>query len=331
MLFKPTKIRSYLVAMRAQGHSAKFVLAGTGLNEKQLQEPALLIEPRQRERIIFNMLALTGNPALGLQLGRTAQPVDVGVLAYAQMSARSMRDALTLWIKYSGAVGITVPIRLDEKTGSNWGVVYDIGKATDPVGWFSAEEVVSMAVNFGPALGGAAFALRECTFAYEAPPHWRCYESMLGCPVTFGAPHTSMRPRSPKLDWTLPSSDPEFHLVCLRHLRQVTRQISHRQPITSRLRTLFLSQADTPPGLDQAAAYLGMSARSLRRHLLQERTHYQAEIDKVRLDLAIEYLRVERMPAKEVSLELGYRSVNAFRQAFKAWTGKTVSDFLADS
>jgi len=331
MLLKPTKIRSYLAAMKVRGFSIKAVLAGTDLTEHQLQDPALLVEQHQRERVIHNMLRLSGNPALGLELGIASQAVDVGVLAYAQMSARSMREALALWIRYSGVAGTTIPIRLDEKSSNDWGVVYDIDNTAGPVAWFSAEELVGMAASFGPAIGGSAFMLRECSFSYAAPPHWERYALLLRCPVRFNARQTSMRPKSPDLDWTLPGSDPEFHLICLRYLKQVTRQIGHERPITSRLRTLLLSRPATPPSLDEAAEYLGMSARTLRRHLQQEGSRYQGLIDRVRLDLATEYLQGEHKSIKEVGYELGYRNVNAFRRAFKSWTGNTIQDYLARS
>lgn len=330
MLLKPTKIRSYLAAMKARGFSSQAVLAGTGLKELQLKDPALLVEARQRERVILNMLRLTGNPALGLEIGASAQLVDFGVLAYAQMSSRSMREALSLWVRYSNAVGTTMRIRLDEQGPRDWGVVYEIGKLETAVERFSAEEMVAMAASLGPALGGPAFVIGECTFAYAPPPHSARYEAVLGCKVRFNAAQTSMRPSAPKLDWTLPGSDPEFHAVCLRHLDQLQRQISHEHDMSGRLRNLLLSRPEAPHSLAEAASYLGVSPRSLRRYLQQEQTHYQALVDQVRLDLATDYLRAEKSSIKEVGFALGYRSVNAFRRAFKAWTGRTIKAFLAE-
>jgi AraC-like DNA-binding protein len=328
MLLKPTKIRSYLAAMQARGFPAEAVLAGTGLAVEQLHDPALLVDRRQRERVILNMLRLTGNPALGLEIGTRAQLVDFGVLAYAQMSSPSLRQALALWMRYSSAVGTTVPIWLDERSPTDWRVVYEIEKPSGPVGWFCAEEIVALAVSLGPALAGPAFSLRDCSFSYEPPPHASCYEAFLRCPVLFNTPRTAMRPKSPDLDWLLPGNDPEFHSICLRHLDQVIRQIGHSRAVTSRLRSLLLSRRASPPTLEQAAAYLGMSARSLRRHLQQEETSYQHLVDQLRFELAVDYLREERRPIKEVGYDLGYRSVNAFRRAFKSWSGSTIRHFL---
>jgi AraC-like DNA-binding protein len=305
------------------------VLAGTDLSEALLRDPACLVEHRQRAQVIMNMLRLTRDPALGLEIGIRAQLVDFGTLAYAQMSARSMREALSLWIRYSIAVGTTIPISLLEHGSSEWSVVYGVDPPTNAVEWFSAEEIVSMAQSLGPALGGSSFIPREFTFAYPPPPHWERYAPILRCPVRFNAKLTSMRVREPSIDWTLPGHDPEFHEVCLRHLDQTIRQIGHERPISSRLRSLMLQQPATPPSLTRAAAYVGMSPRSLRRHLQRENTGYQQLIDQVRLDCATDLLDVEGKPIKEVSYALGYRNVSAFRRAFKSWTGRTIQQFLA--
>ncbi len=69
-----------------------------------------------------------------------------------------------------------------------------------------------------------------------------------------------------------------------------------------------------------------MSPRTLRRHLGAEATSYQAVLDELRCDLAREYLATGLKP-KEISHLLGYRHTNAFRLAFKAWTGQTPGQF----
>lgn len=330
MLLKPTKIRSYLAAMKVRGFSARVVLAGTDLTEAQLQDSSLLVEPWQRERVVLNMLRVTGNPALGLELGAAARPVDFGVLAYALMSAASLREGISLWMQYSDAVGTTIPIRLDQRKGrKDWSVIYDVGTATGPAGWFNVEEIVAMGASLYPALAGSAFSLRECTFSYPQPPHWRAYEKLLRCKVSFKAVHTSARAESPHLDWVLPGYDSEFHQICVRYLKQVIRQIGYEKPVSSRMRTWLVNHPSTIPSMEESANYLGMSPRTLRRHLQKEETSFQDLINQVRLGLAADYLRDESMPIKEVGFELGYQSASAFRRAFKSWTGQTVSSFLA--
>lgn len=331
MLLKLTKIRSYVAAMKARGFAAEAVLQHSGMTAEQLQDPALLIEPSQREQVVSNMLRLTKNPALGLEIGSHAQLVDFGILAHAQMTAPTLRDAFTLWERYYSAVGTTTPIELEEKSRSDWRVVYRVIEPEGPVGRFNAEEITSMAVTLGPALIGSTWALEECTYTYAPPPYWKRYESLLGCPARFNQPVTSVRVKAIALDQPLPGNDPEFHALCMRHLHQLIRRIGRERPITDRVRSLLVSRPANPPTLDEAANYLGMSPRSLRRHLLDEQTTYVEQLTQYRLELAMHYLGVEQRSAKDVAAELGYRNVGSFRRAFKQWTGRTVGSFDGES
>jgi AraC-like DNA-binding protein len=61
--------------------------------------------------------------------------------------------------------------------------------------------------------------------------------------------------------------------------------------------------------------------------LQDEGTSFQRVLDEFRTDLAREYLGAGMMPAKEVAYLLGFSQVDAFRRAFKAWTGQTVGHF----
>lgn len=331
MLLKLTKLRSYVAAMKARGYSAEAVLLHSRLTAEQLLDPAMLIEPSQRQQVVRNMLRLTRNPALGLELGYQSQLVDFGILAHAQMTAATLRDAFTLWERYYSAVGTTTPIELEEKSRDDWRVIYRVTEPEGPVGRFNAEEITSMAVTLGPALVGTSWALEECTYTYSPPSYWKRYEALLGCPVHFNQPFTSIRVKGIALDHALPGHDPEFHALCLRHLHQLIRRIDRERPFTDRVRSLLVSRHTNLPTLDETASYLGMSPRSMRRHLLDEQTSYIEQLNQYRLELALHFLGTEQRSAKDVAAELGYRDVGSFRRAFKQWTGRTVASFAAES
>jgi len=90
---------------------------------------------------------------------------------------------------------------------------------------------------------------------------------------------------------------------------------------------LALTAMKAVPDLDHAADFLKMSPRSLRRHLADEDTSFQIELDHFRADLAKDYLGDGVICAKEVARLLGFSHVDAFRRAFKTWTGQTIRDF----
>lgn len=75
----------------------------------------------------------------------------------------------------------------------------------------------------------------------------------------------------------------------------------------------------------QVARRLGLSQRSLARHLAQEGLSYSRLLSELRLELARRYLVDERLSVSDAAWLLGYQDVAAFSNAFKRWTGKAPS------
>lgn len=122
--------------------------------------------------------------------------------------------------------------------------------------------------------------------------------------------------------------DDFLHQPAGRALVHLVRRMGRERPVSDRVRSLLLSRAATPPTADEAADYLGRSPRTLRRHLQDEGTSYVEQVNQLRLDLAYQYLSIEKRAVKDVAAELGFRDASAFRRAFKQWNGRTVGEFL---
>ena len=70
---------------------------------------------------------------------------------------------------------------------------------------------------------------------------------------------------------------------------------------------------------DAACRALKLSRRTLQRRLKAERTSFQAVLNEVRAELAVRYLKDDRLKALEVAMLLGYSSISSFTTAFKSW------------
>ena len=70
---------------------------------------------------------------------------------------------------------------------------------------------------------------------------------------------------------------------------------------------------------DAACRALKLSRRTLQRRLKAERTSFQKVLNEVRAELAVRYLRDERLKALEVAMLLGYNNISSFTTAFKSW------------
>jgi AraC-like DNA-binding protein len=90
--------------------------------------------------------------------------------------------------------------------------------------------------------------------------------------------------------------------------------------------TLGRDLGTTAPTVEQIAAELGLSARSLHRQLSAEGTSYQRVLDGLRCDEAIRQT-LQRRPFKAIAAAVGFADSRGFRRAFKRWTGTTPQQF----
>src|SRR5450432_2568036 len=80
-----------------------------------------------------------------------------------------------------------------------------------------------------------------------------------------------------------------------------------------------LSQDHTMAGL---ARHMGLTPRTLQRHLRAEGTTHQRLLDDTRRELALHHL-ADHMAIGEIAFQLGFSEASAFHRAFKRWTGMT--------
>jgi AraC-like DNA-binding protein len=75
------------------------------------------------------------------------------------------------------------------------------------------------------------------------------------------------------------------------------------------------------------ADHFNCSSRQLQRKLKDEGTSYRELLDKVRMDLAEQYITRNNFTITETAYLLGYSDPNNFSRAFKKWMGVSPGSF----
>lgn len=327
-MLRPAHIRHHVRYMLSRGHSAEEVLSGTNVDVAKLNESNYFIDLSDCHGVIANIMRLTEDPGIGLKIGAATKLSDLGIVGYAMASSSSLGQAIGLWLQYGNShAGFPFTLTPLDRLGAGlWGVSASALGVSGSIYRFYVEEILAMGRALAQQLTGLPFQIVEVSLSYPAPPHAAQYERRLGCPVSFNAPQTRALICTSELDKAVSSNDSEMRELCIRHCGNLGRHISRNGPVSARLRNLLTSSGSVP-ALDQAAEALNMSPRSLRRRLQDENTSFQRVLDEFRVDLAREYLGAGMMPAKEVAFLLGFSHVDAFRRAFKTWTGQTISEY----
>jgi AraC-like DNA-binding protein len=84
-----------------------------------------------------------------------------------------------------------------------------------------------------------------------------------------------------------------------------------------------LAPDDAVRTVDQVAASMHLSARTLKRRLAAQGVTFSTLLDSHRREKALLLLRSHRLSIDEISDRLGYSTVPNFIRAFRRWTGKT--------
>lgn len=329
-MLRPVRIRSYLSLMGAQGIAADRVLAATGIDPARLQDPEYLIEPAQSQAVIGNMIRLSGDPGIGLEVGAGTDLLSLGITGYALITCRAMRETLDVWAQYSATLlGIMSKYEVENDRDGNVVIAFVEPEPTSPVFAFCVEELLALICKIGKIECGVAPEFLHMEFPYAPPAYRQRYDELFNCPISFHAQRASVTISKQWVYLPLLTNDDEFHRICIEHCGRILHQIKKGSPIATQMRDLFLASPQQVPSLEAVAQKLGLSSRTLRRRLNDEGHSYQSLVRDFRADLAREYLLSTRMSAKEIGYLLGFDDVHSFRRAFKLWTGQTPGEYRA--
>lgn len=301
-------------------------LSGTGLTAEQLRDQRHQVTLQQEVRFYRNVLELSGDPAIGLKIGKNFLLQRHGLFGYAMMAAPTLRQALVLatrfgdlsftWFKVHSAIAGNVTLSFHDRL--------DID---EDVANLLRDRDCAAAVNGFSEMLGRALPLDRVGLPHRGHGHPERYRDFFRCPVIFESSPARIELPIDALDQQLPHHD----AAALEHLHQqcqlLLSKLSTQTHFVDEVRQLLLARPGFFPDIGYVAERLGLAERSLRRRLSDENTTYSAILDEVRFGLAREYLRETRLPLQEIAALLGYTEPGNFTHAFKRWTGLPPADF----
>jgi AraC-like DNA-binding protein len=311
--------------VRALGTDVPFWLGGAGLTQRELEDPSFEIPFESFESLISSALVLTREPAFGLLVGRRLQMSMHGVLGYAAASSASLREALGLFVAFSGLRFSPVAVSSEEQPHEihvRFTETHPLGTIRRPV----LETLAMVAKNMLDTVTPEA-CIGEVVFPFEPPPYAERARQLLGCEVRYGATWAGFTLPRAVLDVPLRTADPpafrEAVTICQRELDR----LGENATFSGRVRRLLLEQQNGFPTLAATARLLHATPRTLHRRLVAEGTSFHELLEDVRHTLAIEHLKSGRFSIEEIAYTLGYADHANFRRAFRRWEGVTPAEY----
>jgi AraC-like DNA-binding protein len=334
--------RPYKVALLAQtladeGVSVAALLAGSGIDEAMLHDAEARVSVRQLLAVLERAGQLARSPDWALRAGLQQRITHFGLYGYALLASPTPQHAIDFAIKYRALASPLIGLRFardgDEAVWSFTDVLR-LGPCSRLL-----RHVIELQLGTQLALHrdllGATVAPRRVRLSYPAPAHAALYGRRLDCKaVAFDSGADELRFDAAWLDRPLAAGNAITAAMagqtCDRLLaemqaapRAAARSADGAKGVGEQVIALLLARPGQFPDIEQVAASLGTSARTLRRWLTAEGRSFQQLLDDVRHQLAQDYLSRTRMNTEDIAAALGYSDAANFRQAFKRWSGRT--------
>lgn len=303
------------------GGSRDAVLAGTGLSERMFESADARMSYEQYDTLIDNAVRLTGEPALGLMVGRHIGSAQLGALGLAIAASTSLGSALDLLLRYTRLVAPAweLSVSIEGTAGSL------VARESIPRGrhqQFATEVLLAACVTQARALLRGPLPLRSLGFTYPEPAHAARYTEVFEAPIHFGVEVTRVEFDAGVLVSPVPFADPavaeQARQFCADHMPDEAPP----DGLVGRVRTLLAEAHGPPPSIDQLARTLQTSTRTLSRHFQKMGTSYRALLEESRRERAFELARSSTLSERKIADTLGFDNVRSFRRAFRRWRAR---------
>ncbi|HET8933096.1 MAG TPA: AraC family transcriptional regulator [Polyangiales bacterium] len=295
------------------------LLKDTGLSASGLEEPNARIPLPLYNHLISRARRLTGEPALGIFMGLQRRVSMYGFLGFAAMSAATLGEVLELAVRFSPTVSTAIKLSLHnegELTALRVEECCDPGECRD-VAVFAL--IIGMG-QMGRALTGRDVA-GEAHLAIPRPDYADRFSELL-IRMRFDQPVTQLVFESKALQLPLVTPDRAGLRLAREQCERALRDLGLDGGIIERVRSLMA----TPRGmlsLEEVAARLRMSARTLKRRLAAQGSSFSELLEEERCQRARLLLGSSQLSLLEITERLGYSTLPNFARAFRRWTGET--------
>ncbi len=271
----------------------------------------------------------TGNPDIGLKSYGLVKPGIYDVLGYVMMSSPNLKCALEHLVRFYSLIDNGADFSLHKegnayrlrtnRHGGNGGVprqIHDICMAAilSYLRWL---------------YGKPRFSPLRVELMHPQPQDTTEYHLILQCPIQFDSPSYSFLFDTDLLESPLSTSDVALASMHERLAEQRLRE-QNSQLSTWRVQQLIMERlAEGEPTIEDVAAALCVSKRTLQRCLKKEGTQYKYLLNDTRREQAHLYLRHSHFSLQEVAYLLGFHEHSSFFRACSRWFGMTPGQYRA--
>jgi AraC-like DNA-binding protein len=313
--------RETLSYLDRRGIDAERALIGAGISRRQLSQDDIGLSVASQYRFLELAAAEANDQLLGLRVAAEMDIRAIGILFYLTESAPTVSAALENLARYSRITNEALVVEISRQKDEVILAIRHLQEFDEPHRQFFELLALWFVRTLHKETNRDVTPLRV-TFTHARNADLREVHRLLRCPVDFAQGVDSWILPQRVMDLPIVSEDGQLLKILTAHADDL---LAERHSVTG-LQSMVTNQLASllPSGESRAAVVarrLGMSQRSLTRHLAEEGTTFGEILEQLRRRLAARYLADERMSVQQTAWSLGYSEVGAFNHAYKRWTG----------
>ena len=316
--------RAHLDNGMGLGANEQQILTLAGLTSTQLKQPKSRVLAKQLASIVKSCWRVSGDELLGF----TKQKVKLGMftlLAEHLITCKTLEGVFAHSEAFYNLTGDQLQFKIESK-GSQVSVSVNANFKPNSENASENSLLIELLLlichRFPSWLVGRVIPLNFIQVKHRKPSHHQEYRLMFPCPCIYQSTHNTLVFDAKYL--SLPVMQTSDDLVKYVHqipLQWFKKQTYYDTASAQVLRILEYSLLDKESNLENVAAKLNMTSRTLRRKLIGEGSRFQQLKDNTRRDKAINLFEQADLTIAQIGLAVGFTELATFSRAFKHWTG----------
>lgn len=273
-----------------------------------------------------NLTTLIINTLRDESCGLLAKPQGVGTLklmARASFSCDNIDESLFMWSRSTELSNSSAQIRYYEEGDTNI-LSLDCDKKPGIVSNYVVESRLLFIHRLHCWLAKEFLSIIRVDLSDPKPSFGDEYRNLFyGAPVTFGRPRNALVLSRETVGHAIQQNRSALKKLLTGLDINLLTLPKTSSSMASKVRLWLegaINHQSSPPELNAAANYFDTTPYTLRRKLQKEGTSFKIIKEETRRDLAIYFIKENKLSVERVSFQLGFADASSFSRAFKSWT-----------
>ena len=309
--------RRYLRFVQKHGINGTIVLENANIDSGILENPEGFLSIQQISQILRHGNRLMNDDTSGFRFGQELDLHGHGLFGFALLRQKNYRRLVNMVVQY---LRVSLPLMDMEINASGEMITIQLHDNWE----FEDLRPTIASIYMGSIHSLASLVCRRFTFEFDFPCpgkslQWQ--QLAKGVEMRFDSDHN--RVLMPLSGRQVRDDDASVanYLAAARSAEQLNGTDSLK--VVTQIRHQIMTSPGRNSNLERIAENVGMSPRSVRRHLSLAGYAFSAIRNQVRETFATRFLQDTDMPLDKIAEHIGYSDQASFSKAYRSWTGKT--------